>query len=274
MDNRRYLPLLIVGGIGLIVILLLSNSIFLTIEPGKAGVLFRKFGGGLDKENIYYQGFQVIAPWNTMFIYDVREQTAEESMDVLDKNGLSINVDVTVRFNPQPVKIGFIHERFGINYKSTLVTPEVRSTVRQVMGRYTAEEIYSTKRAEVEGAIKTETEDVLGSQNNNIVMNALLIRSINLPEQIKTAIENKLTQEQEALAYKFRLDKEESEAKRKMIAAEGEARANQIINSSLTPNLLKMRGIEATTSLANSPNSKVIVIGSGSDGLPLILGNN
>jgi regulator of protease activity HflC (stomatin/prohibitin superfamily) len=105
-------------------------------------------------------------------------------------------------------------------------------------------------------------------------MNAMLIRSINLPEQIKMAIENKLTQEQEALAYRFRLDKEESEAKRKQIAAEGEARANQIINSSLTPSLLKMRGIEATTSLASSPNSKIIVIGSGSDGLPLILGSN
>ena len=274
MDNRKYLPLLIVGGIALIVILLLSNSIFLTIEPGKAGVLFRKFSGGLDKETIYYQGFQVIAPWNTMFIYDVREQSAEESMDVLDKSGLSISVDITVRFNPLPVKIGFIHERFGINYIGTLVVPEVRSTVRQVMGRYTAEEIYSTKRAEVEGAIKTETESVLGSENNNIRMNALLIRSINLPEQIKQAIENKLTQEQEALAYKFRLDKEESEAKRKQIAAEGEARANQIINSSLTTNLLRMRGIEATTNLATSANTKIIVIGSGSDGLPLILGNN
>jgi regulator of protease activity HflC (stomatin/prohibitin superfamily) len=142
------------------------------------------------------------------------------------------------------------------------------------MGRFTAEEIYSTKRAEVEGAIKTETENVLGSANNNIVMNAMLIRSINLPEQIKMAIENKLTQEQEALAYRFRLDKEESEARRKQIAAEGEARANQIINSSLTASLLKMRGIEATTTLAASPNTKIIVIGSGADGLPLILGNN
>ena len=105
-------------------------------------------------------------------------------------------------------------------------------------------------------------------------MTALLIRSINLPAQIKEAIENKLKQEQEALAYQFRLDKEKSEAERKRIAAEGEARANQIINSSLTSSLLRMRGIEATTMLAQSPNSKVVIIGSGSDGLPLILGSN
>jgi regulator of protease activity HflC (stomatin/prohibitin superfamily) len=105
-------------------------------------------------------------------------------------------------------------------------------------------------------------------------MKALLIRSINLPNEIRKAIETKLTQEQEALAYKFKLEKETAEAERKRIAAEGEARANKIINSSLTPELLKMRGIEATLKLAESPNSKVVVVGSGKDGLPLILGNN
>ncbi|HLZ17111.1 MAG TPA: SPFH domain-containing protein, partial [Cyclobacteriaceae bacterium] len=147
-----------------------------------------------------------------------------------------------------------------------------RSTVRQVMGRYTAEEIYSTKRAEVESAIKNETEKILNQ--NNVNATAVLIRSIALPEQIKQAIENKLQQEQEALAYQFRLDKEKSEAERKRIAAEGESRANNIINNSLSDKLLKMRGIEATLELSKSSNTKVIVIGSGKDGMPLILGNN
>ncbi len=105
-------------------------------------------------------------------------------------------------------------------------------------------------------------------------MQELLIRSIKLPEQLKQAIEMKLKQEQEALAYQFRLEREKSEAERKRIAAEGEAQANSIINNSLTDELLKMRGIEATTRLSESQNTKVIVIGSGSDGLPLILGNN
>ena len=195
-------------------------------------------------------------------------------MDVLDKNGLSIAVDVSVRFYPKFERIGYIYERFRLGYINTLVIPEVRSTVRQVMGRYTAEEIYSTKRAEVETAIRTETAKVLGNDTNNVTMTALLIRSINLPEKIKQAIESKLQQEQEALAYQFRLDKEKSEAERKRIAAEGEAVANKIVNSSLTPNLLKMRGIEATLKLAESPNSKVVIVGSGDEGLPLILGGN
>ncbi|MFV0267296.1 MAG: SPFH domain-containing protein, partial [Draconibacterium sp.] len=155
---------------------------------------------------------------------------------------------------------------------NVLVIPEVRSSVRQVAGRYSAEEIYSTKRAEVEQAIISETRETLGE--NFIDMKALLIRSINLPAQIKGAIEAKLQQEQESLAYEYKLTKETAEAERRRIEAEGIANYNRIINESLTDKILKQRGIEATQDLAESPNAKVVVIGSGKDGLPLILGGN
>ena len=271
MNNRRFLPIIIISFIVLFVVILLSSSLFLTIRQGERGVLFDRFTG-LKKDNIYTPGFHVKAPWNDMIIYDVTESKIEEPMDVLDKSGLSIKVDVSVRFHPIYDRVGYLEEIFRGDYINRLVIPESRSTVRKVMGRYTAEEIYSTKRSEVEEAIIIETEGIL--KENYIVMRALLIRSINLPEQIKTAIENKLKQEQEALAYQYRLDREKSEAERMRIQAEGEARANQIINSSLTSSLLKMRGIEATMKLAESENAKVVIIGSGSDGLPLILGNN
>lgn len=274
MDNRKLLPIVAVSVIALIVVFGLSSSIFYTIQANERAVLFKKFSGGLDKENVIQPGFGIKAPWNDLITFDVAESKAEETMDVLDKNGLSIQVDVSVRFYPKFDRIGFIYERFRLGYINTLVIPEVRSTVRQVMGRYTAEEIYSTKRADVETSIQTETAEILGNETNNVQMTALLIRSINLPEKIKQAIENKLQQEQEALAYQFRLDKEKSEAERKTIAAEGEAAANKIVNSSLTPNLLKMRGIEATLKLAESENAKIVVIGQGDEGLPLILGNN
>lgn len=272
MNNRRYIPYIVLGVISLFILMGLSSSIFYTIGPSERAIIFYKFGIGLDKENVIGSGFHMKAPWNELYVYSVNEISSDEKMDVLDKSGLSIHVDITVRYNPIPEKIGFIHEKFTKNYVNVLVIPEVRSTVRQVMGRYTAEEIYSTKRAEVENAIRTETENILNQ--NYVNAPAVLIRSINLPEQIKGAIENKLQQEQEALAYQFRLDKEKSEAERKRIAAEGESRANNIINNSLTNNLLKMRGIEATLELSKSTNTKVIVIGSGADGLPLILGNN
>lgn len=270
--NNRKLPFIILGIIAIIVLMAISSSLFYNISATERAVIFYPFGKGLDKENVIGPGTHMKAPWNDVYVYRVNEMSAEENMDILDKNGLSIHVDVTIRFYPIPDKIGFIHEQFTQSYETALVIPEVRSTVRQVMGRYTAEEIYSTKRAEVETAIKTETENILNK--NNVHATAVLIRSISLPEQIKVAIESKLQQEQEALAYQFRLDKEKSEAERKRIQAEGEARANNIINNSLTDKLLKMRGIEATLELAKSPNSKVVVVGSGKDGMPLILGNN
>lgn len=273
MENKLK-SLLIMIGVIVVALIIFSSMVFVTLKPGEKGIIFRKFSTGLDKENIYDAGFHIIAPWNEMLIYDVKEQKVDETMDVLDMNGLSIHVDISVRFYPVFDKIGEVHEKFGENYVTKLVIPEVRSTVRQVMGRYTAEEIYSTKRKEVEAAIIKETEDVLKLPQNNIHMTALLIRAIQLPDQIKRAIESKLQQQQEALAYRYKLEKEQSEAERKRIAAEGEAKANQIINSSLTPALLKMRGIEATLKLSESGNSKVVIIGSGEDGLPLILGNN
>ena len=274
MDNKKFLPVIIIAVVGFVMVIALSSSIFLTIEPGHRGVIFRKFSGGLDKENIFGEGFHIKAPWNEMYIYDVREKKAEESMDVLDKNGLSITVDVSVRFNPFHNKIGDIHQTFGTDYTNTLVIPEVRSSVRQVMGRYTAEEIYSTKRSEVEQTIRDETAKELGSGRNNITMTTLLIRSLKFPESIKNAIESKLTAQQEALAMQYVKQKETAEAERKKIAASGEAVANDIINSSLTNNLLKMRGIEATLELSKSPNAKIVVIGGGDGGMPLILGNN
>jgi regulator of protease activity HflC (stomatin/prohibitin superfamily) len=272
MNNRKLLPFIILGVIVLFVLMGISSSLFFTVNATQRAIVFYKFGKGLDKDDVIFPGVHMKAPWNDVFTYNVQETSQDENMDVLDKSGLSIHVDITVRFKPIPDKIGYIYEKFNQDYVNVLVIPEVRSTVRQVMGRYTAEEIYSTKRAEVEETIEAESEKIL--EANNVHMVALLIRSIQLPEQIRVAIESKLQQQQEALAYQFRLDKEKSEAERKRIAAEGESRANNIINNSLTDKLLKMRGIEATLELSKSPNSKTIIIGSGKDGMPLILGNN
>ena len=248
---------------------------YFLIESTERAVIFYKLSSiGLDKKNVITPGLHFKAPWNEVYKFDITDNLVEETIDVLDKNGLNINVDVTMSFHPLYDSVGEIYETFQMDYLRRLVRPEFRSSVRQVMGRYTAEEIYSTKRSQVENAIQTEASAILIKPGNNIVMKSLLIRSISLPDQIKNAIESKLQQEQEALAYEFRLQREESEAERKRIAAEGEARANKIINNSLTPSLLKMRGIEATTKLAESPNTKVIIIGNSKDGLPIILGDN
>jgi len=264
--------LLIIAGVILVIILIFSSSMFKMLHPGERGVIFRPFTTGLDRDHVLQPGFHVIAPWNDLYVYEVREQKVDETMDILDKNGLSIEVDITCRFNPSYDRIGFLHERFGESYVERLIVPEIRSAVRNVMGKYIAEDIYSMKRAEVESQIINQTDSIL--KTNNVDMKALLIRSIKLPEKIRHAIDSKLQQEQEALAYQFRLDKEKSEAERKAIEAGGIANYNDIINKSLTDKLLKMKGIDATLTLSKSQNAKVVVVGSGKDGLPLILGNN
>src|SRR5882762_3550338 len=159
MNNRR-LPIIIVGIIGIIILMSVSSSLFYTIESNERAIIFYPFTTGLDKDNVIDQGIHFKAPWNTVYTYKVNEMSSDENMDILDKNGLSIHVDITVRYFPIPNKIGFIHEQFTKDYVNVLVIPEVRSTVRQVMGRYTAEEIYSTKRAEVETAIRNESEKI------------------------------------------------------------------------------------------------------------------
>lgn len=272
MDRRKFLPFIVIGVIVLFVILTLSNSIFLTIQSGHKGVLFKRFGGGLEKETIYDQGFHVIAPWNTMYVYDVRIQEAVESMEVLSKNGLTIKCDLSFRFQPIDEQIGFLHDNIGVDYRNRIIIPEIRSATREVIGKYLPEELYSSKREAIQDEIETRTREAINQKH--LTMDAVLIREVTLPTTLQDAIEKKLKQEQESLEYEFRITKAEQEAERQRIEAQGKARANTIISASLTDKILQEKGIEATKELAQSQNAKVVVIGGGEAGLPLILGNN
>lgn len=263
----------IIGFFILVVLGMFSSATFLTIDAGERGVLFRRFGGGLDLTKTYTPGFQVLAPWNTMFVYNVRERGVEEKMEVLSSNGLNIKLDITLRVNPIFDKIGELHEQFGEGYISSLVIPEARSSVRKVIGQFTPEELYSSKRNEVQKLIQDDLVTALG--NNFIDLRATLIRDIELPVKVRAAIEDKLEAEQSSLKYEFILTQERQEAERRIIAATAKAESNRILNASLSANILRDRGIEATLELANSANTKVIVVGGdGSGGLPLILGGN
>ena len=271
MKQRKLIQWAVMLFAGLMILLTISSSTFLTIDPGERGVIFRRFSGGLDKDKVYTPGFHVIAPWNTMYVYSVREAQVDETMTVLSSNGLNIKTDITVRVHPIYNELPDLHEKFGIGYGTTLVIPEVRSVVRNVIGKFEPEELYSSKRDEVQQLIVTDLQRNL--KNNHVELRAALIRDIELPEKIRTAIERKLQQEQESEEYRYRLEKERQEAERKIIEANANAEANRILSASLTEKILKDKAIDATLELANSPNSKVVVVGSGKDGLPIILGN-
>jgi regulator of protease activity HflC (stomatin/prohibitin superfamily) len=153
-----------------------------------------------------------------------------------------------------------------------VLKPAMRSATRSVVGRYTPDEIYSTKRDAIQEEIFIETEKIVKDQY--IQLNDVLVRDVTLPSAIKDAIERKLGQEQESQEYEFRLEKAKKEAEKQRIEAQGKADANRILSASLNDWILKDKGIEATLKLSESPNTKVIVVGGGGDGLPLILGNN
>lgn len=267
-DPSKARPYIFIGVLVILLVIILTN-IFVILQPTERGVVFKKYTTGLDVDNIKGEGLNVVAPWNDVIIFQIDEQQIEETMDVLSKDGLSISIDVSLRFRPKPDEIGYLYRSFRNGYVEKLIRPELRSAVRQIIGQYTPEELYATKRQEIESRIETKTEEIL--DNNYIELKALLFRSIKLPQTIKTSIEQKLAADQEAQKYTYLIEKEKKEAERRKIDAEGKAAANRILSASITDNILREKGISATEELAKSPNSKIIVIGSGKEGLPIIL---
>lgn len=271
LNLKKIIPIALIVG-ALIVIVGLWSSITVNIESGEAGVKFRRFSGGVETDMSYGEGFHFLSPWNDMFIYNVRQQEVSEKMSVLSSNGLEISLDISMWYQPVSNKIAALHQEKGMDYLNSIVRPSIRSATRSVIGRYTPEQIYSTKRDAIQEEIFIETRDILVDQY--IQLNEVLVRDVTLPPTIKTAIEKKLKQEQESLEYEFKIIKESKEAERRKIDAEGKAEANRILNASLTSNILKEKGIEATLKLAESPNAKVVIIGNSADGMPIILGDS
>lgn len=270
MDKLPKFGLPILIGIIILVIVIAKSAV--TINSGEAGVLFKTFGEGVViDEPPLGEGFHVVAPWNKVYVYEVRQQEVFEKMNVLSSNGLDIKLDASIWFQPDFNNLGKLHQEKSEQYISRVLLPAIRSAARSVVGRYTPEQLYSSKRDAIQQEIFEETKKLV--ENQYIQLNEVLVRDVTLPPTIKDAIERKLKQEQESLEYEFRLVTASKEAEKVIIEAQGKADANRILSASLTDKILQDKGIEATVKLAESNNSKVIVIGSGDSGMPIILGN-
>lgn len=240
------------------------------IGSGHQGVLFKLFGG--TQEDVYGEGIHRVWPWDTMYVYDVRIQDGPERLTILTSNGLSVGLDVSVRFRPSSESLSALHQQIGPTYYQKIIKPTIRSEVRKIVGNYTPEQIYSSKRQELETRIVESIEQALADKH--IRVETILIRNVELPEQLRVAISEKLEEEQRAEKMEFTLAREKREAERKAIEAQGIADFQRIVSQGLTQDLLRWKGIEATERLSGSDNAKVVVIGSGDGGLPLILGSN
>jgi regulator of protease activity HflC (stomatin/prohibitin superfamily) len=260
----------IIAGVVLLLLLVAAGCMTKSIGAGEQGVKYSYFSGtNLDES--YGEGFHVFMPWEQMIDYDVRVNNADEEIEVLSSNGLTIGMDMSVRYRPTVEELPQLHTTYGQEYYERLVQPELRSVARQVVGQFTPEELYSTRRAELQEQIEANMEQAVESRF--IEIEAVLIRDIGLPDQIRRAIENKLEEEQRVEQARLSIQRAEQEAERKRVEARGDADRAQIIAQSMTPSFLQFQGIQATRELATSENAKVVIVGGGEGGLPIILGN-
>ncbi|MEW5923808.1 MAG: prohibitin family protein [Candidatus Zixiibacteriota bacterium] len=239
------------------------------VPSGHRGVFYYKFGDGTQMGKIYTEGFNWHFPWNNMFVYKIQLNEQREDLHVLSADGASIGLEVTIWFRPYAEKLDSLQLTVGPNYYDIAVAPALRGVARSVVGKYKPEEIYSSKREAIAGEILKEMQDMISQKF--ITVENVIIRNVVLPDKITQAINAKLEADQEAQKMEFVLLKEQMEAERKRIEAQGIADFQKIVASGVTPSLLTWKGIEATQKLAESPNTKIVIIGNSENGLPVIL---
>jgi regulator of protease activity HflC (stomatin/prohibitin superfamily) len=290
---ENYLPMVVIYlMVATLIAIVLYPHMVVTVPSGQVGVLWKRFGGGtvLDPRRLKNEGFNLILPWNEVFLYDLRLQSFTEPYNAISSDGVSLTATIIVRFRLQRDSVPVLHQAIGPNYEQVLVQPGVGSLTRQVIAEYTAEQAYSTARQEIQDKIRSLVEERLsqkmmehageeGEESYRVSMSTIfilydvLVTGIELPAAIVAAINRKTEQYYIAEEYKFRVEREKRESERKKIEAEGIRDFQQTVSQGISESYLRWRGIEATLQLSQSTNAKVVVIGSGKDGLPIILGN-
>jgi regulator of protease activity HflC (stomatin/prohibitin superfamily) len=304
----RHLP-------GLSVLLLLSflsatllfPYVVITVPSGMVGVLWKRFNGYdlyclcfvgrgtiLDPRELRDEGLHIIWPWDKLYLYSLRLQSSTQTYNAISKDGVSVTVQVSIRYQLLHNYVAVLHKFIGPDYFASVVSPEIGSQTREVISQYIAQEVYTSREA-IQQKIQNSAQKSLSAHLNNLVQpdameqpdpkhyndflqNSIQILdtpvlSIELPPDIVAAINRQTQQYYEIQEFKYRVEREAQESRRKQIEANGIAAFQQTVTRGISDSYLRWRGIEATLALAQSPNAKIVVIGSGKDGLPIILGN-
>jgi regulator of protease activity HflC (stomatin/prohibitin superfamily) len=310
--DRHIFRITVAALVGSFFFLLFADRVVVIIPAGHCGVLWKRFAGGTQvvstpprgsagvsapapagvafscgrnvasnllqgaaADPTYGEGLRLIWPWDVMTIYDLRFQTIDRDVVAVDSGGLRLDMKVTTRFKLNPAHVATLHQQVGPDYVEVMIAPDVGAFARQVVADYSAEQVYGTERQAAQNRILNLME-----QNANAIyydmldFHDVLLREITLPPLVATSIEEKVRQFHMAKEWEFRLKREEKERERKGIEAEGIEAFQRTVNrgGGISEQYLRWKGIEATLRLAESQNSKIIIIGSGPHGLPLILG--
>jgi regulator of protease activity HflC (stomatin/prohibitin superfamily) len=282
--------------VALLMIVVLWPSVVITVPSGHVGVLWKRVNGFdiycwcfvgrgtlLDPRELREEGLHITAPWDRLFIYDLRLQSASRTINAISKDGMNVTAQLNVRYQLAHRSVAVLHKFIG---------PQYLETAREVISKYTAEEVY-TSRNKIQEQIHNGTRKSLGANLNRLVQPEateqpdpkgyndflqgsiqildILLLGIDLPSAVVDAINSQTAQFYMIQEYKFRVESEAQESKRKQIEANGIAAFQQTVSKGISDSYLRWPGIDATLQLAQSSNAKIVVIGTGKDGLPIIL---
>jgi regulator of protease activity HflC (stomatin/prohibitin superfamily) len=265
-----------------VAVVFLALSFFTIVPAGHVGVSV--ILGSVSSQALP-QGLRIKHPFANIITYSTRVQTytmastadAGDTVSALSKDGMRMPLDVTIAYRLNGDDAPWLYEHIGVDYRSKIIRTAARTSVREALSKYTSQEAYASKRAQLASAmerlLKKRLKGLLeqeGYEGQAIQIEQVMLRNVDLPPRVKAAIEDKLAAEQESLKMTFVLERERQEADRKRIEAEGIKSFQDIVRQGIDKQLLQWKGIEATRELAASENSKIVIIG-GSDGLPIIL---
>jgi prohibitin 1 len=248
-------------------ILFVAGGPIRAVPAGNVGV--KDFFGQVSSSTLS-PGIGLVMPLTSVVRMSVQTQEIKEVAEVPSQEGLILSLETSLLFQLDPAKAVDIYRTVGSDYVGTIVEPQFRSAIREITASYEAKALYSAEREKIAGEIFSLFKRIAGERG--IIVQQVLLRKIGLPLVVANAIQEKLRREQEAEQMKFVLQKEQQEAERKRIEAQGVADFQRIVAQGISPQLLEWKGIEATEKLAASANSKIVVIGNPKTGLPLILG--
>jgi regulator of protease activity HflC (stomatin/prohibitin superfamily) len=256
----------ITGGLSVVFILIASLQFFTIVPAGNVGVV--NFFGTVS-DNTLKAGINFVNPLANVIKMSVQTQEIKEIMDVPSKEGLSVQLEVSVLYHLNPEKAADVYKTVGETYENVILEPQFRSVTRGVTAGYEAKALYTSEREHLSLQIMKELEAFVEARG--ITVESAPLRRVGLPAGLSQSIESKLQAEQESQRMQFVLTKERQEADRKRIEAQGIADFQTIVAKGISDQLLRWKGIEATEKLAGSTNAKIVIIGAGKDGLPLIL---
>ena len=302
----RHLPSLSVGLLlSFLTTIVLFPYVVITVPSGMVGVLWKRFNGYdlfcwcfvgrgtiLDPRELRDEGLHIIWPWDKLYLYNLRLQSTTQTYNAISKDGVGVTVQMSIRYQLMHNYVAVLHKFIGPDYLASVVSPEIGSETREVISQYTAQEVYTSRQA-IQEKVQSNAQKSLAMHLNNLVQpdameqpdpkhyndflqNAIQILDtpvlgIELPPPIVAAINRQTQQFYEIQEYKYRVEREAQESRRKQIEANGIAAFQRTISQGISDSYLRWRGIEATLALAQSPNAKIVIIGSGKDGLPIIL---